>query len=112
MITVQTIKAVLASGGLLPIELHENAPSDILVSMAYQPVARGVIPLLQWMPIQMPSGQRGLSAQQALQQAWQAVRAVASKHSDVVVGLEIDSYALLPAPDVFAITGALPVTQI
>lgn len=112
MITTQTIRAVLSQENLIRIELHENGPASIVVWMAYEPSARGVLPLLQQMPIVMPNGQSGLTASQALQQAWSTAQAVANRHNDVVVGLEIDSYALLLEPQVVAITGALPITRI
>lgn len=112
MIRTQTIKAVLASSKVVPIEFHENGTNDIVVAMAFEPVVRGVLPLLQWLPTEIPSGQRGLTARQALEQAWRAVQTIVNKHNDSVAGLEIDSYELLPQVDVLASTGDLPITRI
>ncbi|ODV40604.1 hypothetical protein AWV79_05940 [Cupriavidus sp. UYMMa02A] len=114
MILTQTVRAVLANNEFIVVQLQEQhqGSTSIVVEMAFAPCKRGNLPQLQPLTLNVPAGQIGLTALQALQQAWVKVQGCAQHHTQAVVNLEYDSFALLNQAGVLSVTGQLPLTQI
>lgn len=108
MTYVKTIRAVLASGRFIAIDLHlhESAPHAVEVLMCLRPVERGIDVTLQ--PLQTPAA---MTADQAFAFAWAKAQGVAQHHDDHIVGVQTTVNRLSDSA-IAAVTGGLPITRI